>query len=629
MNYINASGPAGAVATWLGLLQTGSDLMASGPESDLQAYADYVQDVVTIASTTPWGAVATAPIGALLEAIAAANADDSGQVSQDVVAAASDVLAFVGGVAILAALPEASAVGAAAMLAGFGLGLLSAALDKDNLVKAAAEIDNAVSGILNSDVTAPISVPLGVLPIGPFMGTGSLLIAAYAAAIAAIFGNSMADPLVIDLSGSGVQLTPLAQSNAYFDLYDTGYAVHTGWVGPQTGILVENDGSGTIDNITDLFGSSSTDGFSALEALDVNHDGVINASDPGFASLEIWTDTNGNGVVDPGELQTLAQLNITSIDLTTTNVNQNNGGNVIKEVATYTRSDGSEGEIAEAYFDNSQLDSQYEGSFQLNPSVATLPNLRGYGTLPDLYIAMSLDPTLLQMVQTLSDEGLADASNFTSETRAILYQWAGVEGVAADSRGSYIDAQELGVLEKFTGESFISTIGDASNPTNSHQGGVLQTAFNQLLAAVEVRLLAQGPLAPFLPGVAFDYGTDTLVGSGDLSGLVNQFAMSAPSTTTVAEQYWVNVAPVLGLLSNSLGLTANSFESALQTIFSNLNLPFTADEAVQGNVLLGDASTSQLVSTSSGPHYFDGGSGVGYEQSDGGGDTFIFNAGYG
>jgi hypothetical protein len=238
----------------------------------------------------------------------------------------------------------------------------------------------------------------------------------YVAKVAPLFSSSMTDPLVIDLSGNGVQLTPLAASNAYFDLYDTGYAVHTGWVGPGTGLLVENNGG--IFNITDLFGSSSTDGFTALEALDVNHDGVINVSDPGFASLEVWTDTNGNGVVDPGELQTLTQLGITSINLTTTAVNQDLGGNVVKEVATYTRSDGTTGEIAEAYFDNSQLDSQLQGTYQLNPLVFTLPNLRGYGTLPDLYVAMSLDPTLLQMVETFSDGGVANAPEFEAQTRA-------------------------------------------------------------------------------------------------------------------------------------------------------------------------------------------------------------------
>jgi len=87
--------------------------------------------------------------------------------------------------------------------------------------------------------------------------------------------------------------------------------------------------------------------------LDENHDGVINASDSGFANLEVWTDTNGNGVVDPGELQSLANLGITSIGLSTQTINQSDCGNEVKEIATHSKSDGTTGEIAEAYFDNS------------------------------------------------------------------------------------------------------------------------------------------------------------------------------------------------------------------------------------------------------------------------------------
>jgi hypothetical protein len=258
----------------------------------------------------------------------------------------------------------------------------------------------------------------------------------------------MVDPVVLDLSGDGVQLIPLSESNAYFDLYDTGFAVHTGWVGPETGILVQdNNDNGTIDNITELFGNASTDGFAALAALDVNHDGVINAQDPGFASLEVWTDTNGNGVTDPGELHTLAELGITSITLTTQSVDQALGGNLIAEVATYTRTDGTTGEVAEAYFDNSQLDSKYTGSYQLNPATLTLPNLRGYGTLPDLDVAMSLDPTLLAMVQAFSIETPADGADFLSNVQSILFRWAGVDNVDPNSRGPYANAQQLGVLE--------------------------------------------------------------------------------------------------------------------------------------------------------------------------------------
>lgn len=464
----------------------------------------------------------------------------------------------------------------------------------------------------------------------PMPTGGGVCDAPYADAVAPLFNGSMTDPLVIDLSGNGVQLVPLAQSNAYFDLHDTGFAVHTGWVGPETGLLVEdNNGNGVVDNITELFGNSSTDGFAALAALDTNHDGTINAQDPGFSSLEVWTDTNGNGVTDPGELHTLASLGITSINLTTTAVNQSVGGNAIQEIATYTKSDGSTGEIAEAYFDNSQLDSQFEGSYQLNPEVLTLPNLRGYGTLPDLYVAMSLDPTLLQMVQTFASEGLADAASFASQTRAILYQWAGVENVAPGSRGSYMDAQELAVLEKFVGESFVSSFTDGPDPSNWHQGEVLQAAFNQLFNAVEIRLLMQGPLASLVPGVGFNYDTDSLVGNADLSQILNGLINATPAISSAAEQYWSSVGSMFSSICAALGQSSTAYDGVLQTAFGTLGLPFGADVALAGNALLGQSGMTQLVASSDGSHFFDGGPSVRYEQGFWGDDTFVFNAGYG
>jgi hypothetical protein len=199
----------------------------------------------------------------------------------------------------------------------------------------------------------------------------------------------------------------------------------------------------SIDN---LFGSQSTDGFTALEALDVNGDGVLNSSDPGWSSLYIWQDANGNGTADPGEVKSLASLGITSINLNPSVVNQTVNGNIIGEVASFTYANGGSGEVAEAFFDNSHLNSEFTGSYTLNPETLVLPNLRGYGTLPDLNVAMSLDPTLLSMVQSLANDTIADAATFGAQVKAILYQWAAVTDVDPASRGPFINAQDLETL---------------------------------------------------------------------------------------------------------------------------------------------------------------------------------------
>ena len=87
-------------------------------------------------------------------------------------------------------------------------------------------------------------------------------------------------------------------------------------------IALDRDGDGAITSGAELFGSSTLlpdgrtakNGFEALAALDANHDGVIDARDPMFASLLLWSDRDGNRASSPDELVPLASR-IVSISL--------------------------------------------------------------------------------------------------------------------------------------------------------------------------------------------------------------------------------------------------------------------------------------------------------------------------
>jgi len=93
--------------------------------------------------------------------------------------------------------------------------------------------------------------------------------------------------------------------------FTAGQPVATDWPTATTPWLArDRDGDGAIDRGAELFGSSTvladgttaTNGFVALAELDANHDGRIDAADPGFASLVLWSDRDGNGRSAPGEL---------------------------------------------------------------------------------------------------------------------------------------------------------------------------------------------------------------------------------------------------------------------------------------------------------------------------------------
>ena len=102
---------------------------------------------------------------------------------------------------------------------------------------------------------------------------------------------SMGDPLVLDLTGNGIDLVSVASSSAYFDFSGSGFAVHTGWIGSGQGLLVTTPtNGGSIISADNVLGAKSGNAFADLAILDSNGDGVIDSSDASFASLRVWID---------------------------------------------------------------------------------------------------------------------------------------------------------------------------------------------------------------------------------------------------------------------------------------------------------------------------------------------------
>lgn len=94
----------------------------------------------------------------------------------------------------------------------------------------------------------------------------------------------------------------------------------TAWVernAPGYFLVIDNDGRGNISKSSQLFGNEGQfeNGFEKLKAYDSNHDGKIDRRDPIFSKLRLWKDTNSNSVSDKGELRSLEQMNIRSINL--------------------------------------------------------------------------------------------------------------------------------------------------------------------------------------------------------------------------------------------------------------------------------------------------------------------------
>ena len=129
-------------------------------------------------------------------------------------------------------------------------------------------------------------------------------------------------PLVLSFDGAPIDLGPAAAST--FDINDTGACLSTDWPAATTPWLaLDLDRSGTIESGRELFGSGTrlpsgrraANGFAALELLDDNHDGRIDASDRRFDELVLWADHDADKTATLAELTPVAMRGILSIDL--------------------------------------------------------------------------------------------------------------------------------------------------------------------------------------------------------------------------------------------------------------------------------------------------------------------------
>ena len=75
---------------------------------------------------------------------------------------------------------------------------------------------------------------------------------------------------MFDLTGNGINLTPVSTAAPMLDMQGTGFAVHSGWVEPGEGVLVlQQPGEDGTPNVTEMFGGSGAQGFAALAQYDV------------------------------------------------------------------------------------------------------------------------------------------------------------------------------------------------------------------------------------------------------------------------------------------------------------------------------------------------------------------------
>lgn len=139
-----------------------------------------------------------------------------------------------------------------------------------------------------------------------------------------------------------------------------------------------------------------------------------------------------------------------------------------------------------------------------------------------------------------------------------MYRWAGVDGVASNSRGLYIDARKLEFIEHLLDQEFLQNEGnlyESEDPRNQ-AATILEDSFRDLQDAITSRILFQtAGRTLFAEAPVFNYAADTFSGSFELDADVIEDLMDGlgagekiPDALThwMPEAWMVNVVALRG-----------------------------------------------------------------------------------
>jgi Ca2+-binding RTX toxin-like protein len=307
------------------------------------------------------------------------------------------------------------------------------------------------------------------------------------------------DPLALDLDGDGIEtIGHRSGSTVRFDHDGDGIKGGTGWLDKDDAwVVLDRDGDTAISTGSELFGvdtvlptgDKAADGFQAIEQLDTNRDGKVDATDapleawqierdvdgdgaiaPGetrgasFADLQLWQDLNLDGFSQPGELTSLPDAAISSINLDGRIENRTLAdGNTLFKSGTFTRNDGSSGASGAL---NLATFAFYR-SFAAAPTAmlfdSDLPNLAGGGAVRNLREALGDAPQLLPSVDEAARS--TTRSEQLSATRRMLGEWANSSSMASGVEHFHERVNPATLIYTFEGISTTSFASAYENAT--------------------------------------------------------------------------------------------------------------------------------------------------------------------
>ncbi|NQY79304.1 MAG: hypothetical protein HRT47_03220 [Candidatus Caenarcaniphilales bacterium] len=182
--------------------------------------------------------------------------------------------------------------------------------------------------------------------------------------------HRMSTPLILDLDGDGIDLSS-KEDGVTFDLTGDGVRDETAWTDAQNTfddafLVLDKNNDGQVNSGKELFGDQNGEdnGFDELATYDTNNDGVINSDDEVFEDLKLWADMDADGKVGEGEMKSLAELGIKSLNTGFTGEKgdvTDEYGNDLSMQGSFTREvngEEVEGSMVDALFVNQDAEAQ-------------------------------------------------------------------------------------------------------------------------------------------------------------------------------------------------------------------------------------------------------------------------------
>ena len=126
-------------------------------------------------------------------------------------------------------------------------------------------------------------------------------------------------PVALDLDGDGIETVARADSGISFNVDDSGYLKHTGWLnGDDAFLTLDRNYNGQTDSGKEMFSNAAVAlgrrGLAGMAWVDANYDGMLTSDDPVWSELKVWRDLDQDGIQDEGEAQGLDDLGITELN---------------------------------------------------------------------------------------------------------------------------------------------------------------------------------------------------------------------------------------------------------------------------------------------------------------------------